>query len=115
MTVWAACSDGAVRQYSYSEGQAGERLELTRQGQEVSSHCLQVVRLLGASLVTTNTDKSDIYYQTKLRQNTFLLPPGLTGPDWTVIYIFNFDISIHQGNRENDWQVQERKHKVSRM
>ena len=48
MTVWAACSDGAVRQYSYSEGQAGERLELTREGQEVSSHCLQVVRLLGA-------------------------------------------------------------------
>ena len=102
--MWAAYSDRAVRQYSYSEGQAGERLELTRQGQEVSSHCLQVVRLLGASLVTTDTggeitvwsrtdphcDKSDIYYQTKLRQNTFLLPPGLTGPDWTVIYIFNF-------------------------
>ena len=55
VTVWAACSDGALREYSYSHSQAGERLELARVGEEVSSHCLQVVRVVGESLVTTNT------------------------------------------------------------
>ena len=53
--LWAACSDGAVRQYSYSHSQAGERLELTGVGGEGSSHCLQEVRVLGPGLVTTNT------------------------------------------------------------
>ena len=79
MTVWAACSDGAVRQYSYSEGQAGERLELTRQGQEVSSHCLQVVRLLGASLVTTNTG-GEITVWSRTDPHS----------DKSYLYIFNF-------------------------
>ena len=79
VTVWAACSDGAVRQYSYSEGQAGERLELTRQGQEVSSHCLQVVRLLGASLVTTNTG-GEITVWSRTDPHS----------DKSYLYIFNF-------------------------
>ena len=56
VTVWAACSDGALREYSYSESQAGGRLELGREGEEVSSHCLQEVRTLGPGrLVTTDT------------------------------------------------------------
>ena len=50
--VYAACSDGSLRQYSCSLGE--ERLQLDQTG-EARPHCLQQVRLVGGRVVTSST------------------------------------------------------------